>query len=188
MKSSRELFWQQVIKERHELFMSLGMRTEGGDFETAEREYLRLQKDLIARARTEWARDHIQRLIAQDILNVASIHARNWKQFSRVLRRIEGLGYSDLDARVHTACLTLSWMSSNDQARAPLAWAMLGEAERRLRRVRKGHFLREEGLDSIDAVKKRMARKGLVPPSSPERSLRSGSRSRLRLLPPPPRA
>jgi hypothetical protein len=164
MKPSRELFWQRIVKERHETFMAFGPGSERVSFETAEREYLALQKKLLERARTEWERRHIKRLIAHDILNVAHPRAKSWEEFSRVLRRVKRLGFIDLENQVHTACLALLWMSSHDRDRAPMAWAMVEDAERRLRRIRQGHFRREEGLDAITSVKQQVAKKGLTQP------------------------
>lgn len=191
MKPSRELFWQRIVKERHEAFMVFGPGSERVPFEIAEREYLALQKRLLEGARTNWERRHIKRLIAHDILNVAHPRAKSWEEFSRVLRRIKRLGFIDLDNQVHTACLALLWMSSHDQDRAPLAWAMMEDAERRLRRIRQGHFRREEGLDAIASVKQQVAKKGLTPPTptrgasrSTGASYRRGTRHRLHLVPP----
>ncbi|HYO66374.1 MAG TPA: hypothetical protein VEU33_09855 [Archangium sp.] len=191
MKPSRELFWQRIVKERHDAFMALGPGSERVPFETVEREYLALQKKLLEGARTEWERLHIKRLIAHDILNVAHPRAKSWEEFSRVLLRIKRLGFIDLENQVHTACLALLWMSSHDQNRAPIAWAMVEDAERRLRRIRQGHFRREEGLDAIASVKQQVAKKGLTPPT-PTRtaskamgaSHRRRARPRLHLVPP----
>jgi hypothetical protein len=165
MKPSRELFWQRIIKERHDAFMAFGPGSERVSFETAEREYLALQKKLLEGTRTKWERRHIKRLIAHDILNVAHPRAKSWEEFSRVLRRIKRLGFIDLENQVHTACLTLLWMSSHDRNRASIAWGMVEDAERRLRRIRKAHYRREEGLDAIASVKQQVAKKGLTPPA-----------------------
>ncbi|QRO01446.1 hypothetical protein JRI60_21710 [Archangium violaceum] len=165
MKPSRELFWQRIVKERHDTFMAFGPGSDGVPFEMAEREYLALQKKLLDGARMEWERRHIKRLIAHDILNVAHPRAKRWEEFSRVLRRIERLGFIDLDNQVHTACLALLWVSSHDRDRAPMAWEMMEDAERRLRRIRQGHFRRKEGLDAIASVKQQVAKKGLTPPT-----------------------
>ncbi|MBM7115400.1 hypothetical protein [Archangium primigenium] len=191
MKPSRELFWQRIVKERHDAFMAFGPGSERVSFETAEREYLALQKRLLEGARTEWERQHIKRLIAHDILNVAHPRAKTWEEFSRALRRINRLGFIDLENQVHTACLALLWMSSHDRNRAPKAWAMVEDAERRLRRIRQGHYRREEGLDAIASVKQQVAKKGLTPPA-PTRTVpkpmgashRRRARPRLHLVPP----
>jgi hypothetical protein len=186
---TRELFWQNVIKERHQLLMSLS-KDKAAPFETAEREYLALQKRLLEGARTDWERRHIKRLIAQDILNEADYRARSWEEFSGALRRMQRLGYMDVDAQLHAACLTV-WASLRFRDKEPLAWTMMEDAERRLRRIRRGHFRREEGLETIANVRTRAARLGLTPPPlsngvTPSRDSRGrGSRSRLRLLHPP---
>jgi hypothetical protein len=180
MKPSRELFWQRIVKERHDAFMAFGPGSERVPFETAEREYLALQKKLLEGARTEWERRHIKRLIAHDILNVAHPRARSWKEFSRTLRRIKQLGFIDLENQAHTACLALLWMSSHDRNRAPIAWAMVEDAERRLRCIRQGHYRREEGLDAIASVKQQVAKKGLTPPTPTPRASKSAGASRHR--------
>lgn len=185
----RELFWQNVIKERHQLLMSLS-KNKAAPFETAEHEYLALQKRLLEGARTDGERQHIKRLIAQDILNEADYRARSWEEFSRALRRMQRLGYMDATAQLHAACLTV-WASLRFRDKEPLAWTMMDDAERRLRRVRRGHFRREEGLETIANVRTRAARLGLTPPplsngATPSGTSRGrGSRSRLRPLHPP---
>jgi hypothetical protein len=186
---TRELFWQNVIKERHELLMSMS-KDKDSPFETAEREYLALQNKLLEGARTNWERRHIKRLIAQDILNEADSRACRWEEFSRALRRMQRLGYMDADARLHAACLTV-WASLRFRDKEPLAWAMMDDAERRLRRIRRGHFRREEGLETIASIKQQVAKKGLTPPA-PTRtaskpmgaSHRRRARPRLHLVPP----
>jgi len=186
---TRELFWQNVIKERHELLMSLS-KNKAASFDTAEREYLALQKKLLEGACSDWEQRHIKRLIAQDILNEADHRARRWEEFSRALRRMQRLGYMDADAQLHVACLTV-WASLRFRDKEPLAWAMMKDAERRLRRIRRGHFRREEGLETIANVRTRAARLGLTPPPLSDRATPSGAsrgrgaRSRLRLLHPP---
>ncbi|ATB28397.1 hypothetical protein [Melittangium boletus] len=179
---TRELFWQHVIQKRHDLLMALS-KDKAASFEAAEREYLGLQKDLLKRARTEWERRHIKRLISQDILNEADYRARDWAEFSRALRRMRRLGYMDADAQLHAACLTV-WASLRFRDKEPLAWAMMEDAERRLRRIRRGHFRREEGLETIAHVRARASRKGLSPPPAPEPPRRRAARAPLRLVPP----
>ena len=183
---SRELFWQRVVQARHDAFLAWGPACEQISFEDSEREYLNLQKKLLKEARTAWERLHIKRLIALDILNVAYPRARRWEEFSRVLHRIKRLGFIDLSNQVHTACMTLLWVAGYEQARAPLAWDMVEDVTRRLRRIRRDHVLRKEGLESMAVVTRRAIREGLTPPHSgvpgpPSR--RRGSRPGLRLVP-----
>jgi|GEM_PF-1451451 len=188
MSSSRELFWQWIIKERHDAFMACGPGSEGVPLKTAEFNYLALQKKLLAGARTEWERQHIKRLIAHDILTVAHFRAHTWAEYERALRRVQRLGYPSLEYRMHAACETLEWAADRDPTKAPLGWALVADAERRLRRMRRRHHVRKQALAAIASVKQRVIRKGLTPPSPPGTSKgmsrRRASRPRLQPLPP----
>ena len=66
-----------------------------------------------------------------------------WKEFGTWLRRVQQLGFSNLALRVHIACLYVQSLHLFPR-QAREAWDMLEDAERRVLRVRKEHFLRKE--------------------------------------------
>jgi hypothetical protein len=129
------------------------MALQSAPFETIEREHLALQKQLLRSARSERERLQIKRLIAQDILNGADGAACSKDEFDRALRRVQRLGYADVQARVHVACL-LTWAALRFPEKASAALAMLEDAERRVRRLRRSHLLRAEALQGIAQVRK----------------------------------
>ena len=164
MSSLRELFWQWIIKERHDAFMAFGPGSEGVSLKTAEVKYLALQQKLLEGARTEWERQHIKRLIAHDILTVSYLWAHTWAEYERALRRVQRLGYPSLEYRMHAACKTLEWAADHDPTKAPLGWALVADVEHRLRRLRRRHHVRKQALAAITSVKQRVTGKGLMPP------------------------
>jgi hypothetical protein len=190
MSSSRELFWQWIIKERHDAFMAFGPGSQGVPLKTAEFKYLALQKKLLEGARTDWERQHIKRLIAHDILTVSYLWAHTWAEYERALRRVQQLGYPSVEYRMHAACETLEWAADRDPTKAPLGWALVADAERRLRRMRRKHHVRKQALAAIASVKQRVTRKGLTPPTPPGKSKGMSRRreSHLRSRPLPPTA
>ena len=184
MKSSRERFWQQVAMEFDKLNVAL-LQDDAASMEMGEREYMAFQKRLLRQAETEWESQHIRQLVAHSILRFAYSVARTWTEYQRALRRVQRLGYLNLDYQSRAANFTLLWVADNDPTKASLGWAMVEEAERRLLRLRRGNQVRKQALAAIASVKQRVTRKGLTPPTPPSStgtSRRRGSRPRLRLM------
>ena len=187
MKPSREFFWRRVAMEFDKLSVAL-LQNVSASFAEGNREYLALQKRLLREAGTEWERRHIRRLVAHHILSFAHFRARTWVEYHGALLRVRRLGYPSLEYRMHAACETLEWAADRDPTKAPLGWAMVEDAERRLRRMRRGNQVRKQALAAIASVKQRVTRKGLTPPTPPGTSRgmsrRRGSRPQLRLVRP----
>ncbi len=151
-----------IAQARDKAFLSLRDAT----FAEAERGYLALERQLLREAAaTAWERLEVKRAIAKDILSFAHGTDVTWQQLARTLRRIERLGYSDLWTRVFVANLFVQMMPSFPD-KAPQAFAMLEEAERRVLRVRKGHPSRKDGLRAIAYARKVAAEAGITPPAS----------------------
>lgn len=184
MSSSRERFWQQVAMKFDKLNVAL-LQNDAASMEMGEREYMAFQKKLLRRAETEWESQHIRRLVAHSILRFAYSMARTWTEYQRALRRVQRLGYLNVDYQSRAANFTLLWLADNDPTKAPLGWAMVEDAERRLLRMRRGNQVRKQALAAIASVKQRVTRKGLTPPRPPstskETSRRRGSRPQVRL-------
>ena len=164
------------------------LQSKSASLADGRREYLTFQKKLLREAETEWERRHIKRLVADSILMFAYYAARTWAEYEGALHQVRRLGYLNLEHRMHAACRTLEWTADHDPSKAPLGWAMVEDAERRLLRMRRGHHVRKQALAAITSVRQRVTRKGLTPPTPPGTSTgtsrRRGSRPRLRLLPP----
>jgi hypothetical protein len=183
MKASCEFSQRRSGREFDKLSAALRQQP-WASFEEGEREWLELQKKLLPLARTEGERLHTRRLIAMQILDFAHKQARTWEEYQRALRRVRRLGYISVQHRLSVASMTLLWSSRHAPDKAPLGWALLEDVERRLRRIRRGNFLRDGGLDVVADVKQQVARRGLLPPSPTGTSRRRASPPRLRLLPP----
>ncbi len=164
------------------------LQNASASFAEGSREYLAFQKKLLREAETEWERRHLRRLVAHSILSFAHFRARTWAEYQRALLRVQRLGYPNLEYRMHAACETLEWAADRDPTQAPLGWAMVEDAERRLRRMRRGSQVRKQALAAIASVKQRVTQKGLTPPALPGTSKRTprrrGSRPELRRIRP----
>lgn len=134
-------------------------------FAEAEREWLALEKRLLRLAATDWERLEVQRGTAKDILNTAHGADVTAQQLTRAVRRVQRLGYTDLTMRVHVACLFVQMVPSFPRM-ARQAFAMLDDAERRLLRLRKRHYLRREGVQAIAHARKVAAQAGINLPAS----------------------
>jgi hypothetical protein len=90
------------------------------------------------------------------------------EEFGPALRRVQRLGFSNLAMRFHIACLYVQSLHLFPE-RAPEAWALLDDTRRRLLRLRRGHFLRQEGLEALASAE----REAPVPrPRKPQRASR----------------
>lgn len=185
MKSARERFWHQVAMEFDKLNVAL-LQDDAASMELGEREYIAFQKKLLSQARTGRERQHIRRLVAHSILRFAYSVAGTWAEYQRALRRVQRLGYLNTDYQSRAANFTLLWVADNDPTQAPLGWALVKTAERRLLRLRQGNPVRQQALAAIASVKQQVTRKGLTPHEPPststkETSLHRGARPRLRV-------
>ncbi|WP_157774920.1 hypothetical protein [Melittangium boletus] len=161
----RKRFWQQVATAFDKLNIAL-LQEEGLSFAKGEREYLALQRKLLRQVELEWESLQIKRLIARSILLFAYTTGCSWTEMGRALRRSSRLGYLNASDQAAAAHFVLLWASDNDHSKATLGWKMLEAAERRLLRLRRNHMTRKQELAAGVAVRKRVARKGLLPPAS----------------------
>lgn len=163
MKPSRKLFWRRVATEFDKLNVAL-LQNTSASFSQGHQEYIAFQTLLLREATTDWDRRHLRRLVAHSILSFAHFRARTWEEYQGALLRVKRLGYPSLEYRMHAACETLEWAADHDPTRAPLGWALVDEAERRLRRMRRRHPVRKQALAAIVSVRQRVVLKGLTPP------------------------
>jgi hypothetical protein len=160
VKRTREERGLAKGQEKDQVFLRL--IEAGAPYEERRRALLELEKRWLREARTEAERQRLRRGIAEDLVTLAYSFNRPWEEFGQGLRRVERLGFSNLALRVHIACLYVQALHLFPH-RAREAWDMLEDAERRVLRVRKEHFLREESLNAIAHAKK-AARVGRPPP------------------------
>ena len=122
-------------------------------YEDCKREFLKLEKRWVQKAKTTYQRLAVQRIIASTILTEAYGDRLPWKEFGRWLRRLLQLGFRDLGMRVHVTCLYVQSLHLFPQ-QAREAWGMLEDAERRVRRLRREDPLREEHMEAIAHARK----------------------------------
>ncbi|WNG31361.1 hypothetical protein F0U62_04965 [Cystobacter fuscus] len=121
-------------------------------YEEIKRALLELEKQWLREAKTEVERQLTRRGIAEELVSQAYAFDRPWEEFGQWLRRVQRLGFSNLALRVHIACLYVQSLYLFPR-RAREAWDMLEDAERRVLRLRKEHFLRKESLNAIAHAK-----------------------------------
>lgn len=121
-------------------------------YEEIKRALLALEKRWLREAKTEVERLKTRRGIAEDLVSQAYSFDMPWEEFGPWLRRVQRLGFSNLSLRVHISCLYVQSLHLYPH-RAWEAWEMLGDAERRVLRIRKEHFLRKENLNAIAHAK-----------------------------------
>jgi hypothetical protein len=147
-------------REKDQVFLKL--IEAKAPYEERRRALLELEKRWLREAATEAEREQLRRGIAEDLVTLAYSFNKPWVEFGKWLRRVQRLGFSNLSLRVHVTCLYMQSLHLFPR-QAHEAWAMLEDAERRVRRLRRENPLREEHLESLSHAKK-VARVPRPPP------------------------
>ena len=161
MRSTRADWWQSVAKRRDEL--SIKLMKAKAPYAERKRALLEQAEELMREAKSPADRRHIQRITLQEIITEAYASRAGWDEFGALLRRIKRLGYADMTHRIHVACLFVQSLPRIPE-RARQAFAMLDEVEGRLKRIRKSHYLRREGMQGIAHARAVAAAAGIPPP------------------------
>jgi hypothetical protein len=122
-------------KERVRLTIGLA----GASFEDASRAFEDLLAQGLRAARSARERRELQRRIAEDLLMAADSRKCAWEQFGGCLKRLERLGYTNVERRLVAAAIFVRWARKCDAAREKQAREMLTEAERRVRCLPSNH-------------------------------------------------
>ncbi len=162
MRSSRKDWRQSVADRRDDLLVKLYKAK--APYAELKRAVLAQEKELIRETRTHAERLHIQRITAKHMLTEAYAEDVGWEEFGALLRRIQRLGYADMTHRIHVACLFVQSLPRFPE-RARQAFAMLEEVEGMLKRIRKSHSLRREGMQGIAHARAVAAAAGITPPN-----------------------
>lgn len=146
MTRARKDWWASVAKRRDEhLIKLLRAKLSWREFEQAIRAQ---EKELMREARTPAERLHIQRLSMPVLITEAYARRLKWDEFGPLLRRCQRLGFADITHRIEVACCFVQALPSFPE-KAPQAFAMLDAVEQTLKRIRKSHYLRREGMQGI---------------------------------------
>jgi hypothetical protein len=143
----------------------LMVATTDDAFADLEPKFKALERRLIASSTSDFERLEIRRRIAEELFNAAFGLNCPWHVFGRALRRIQRLGYTDVERRYHIAALYALWSQAHPD-RAPEARRMLDTAEQRLLRLRRDHIYRTELLARLVDLR---ARTGFHAPPRPVR-------------------
>ncbi|AKJ01076.1 hypothetical protein ATI61_114215 [Archangium gephyra] len=122
-------------------------------FEQYEREFLALQRKLLATVKTPWEHLETRRRIAEEILLGAFGCNAPWPDFGRALRRIRRLGYTDVERQVHVAILFARWAKFHPE-QLLAARRMLDLAERQFQSVSPEHTQYKDMKGSLELIRK----------------------------------
>ena len=161
MRSTRADWWQSVAKRRDDL--SIKLIKAKVPYAKHKRALLEHAEELMREAKSPAERRHLQRITLQEIITEAYANWAGWEEFGSLLRRIQRLGYADITHRIHVACLFVQALPRFPE-RTRQAFAMLEEVEGMLKRIRKSHYLRREGMQGIAHARAVAAAAGITPP------------------------
>jgi hypothetical protein len=161
VRRTRKDWWQSVADRRDDLMVKLYKARV--PYAELKRAVLAQAQALMRETRTPRERLHIQQITAKRLITEAYGYGAGWDEFGPLLRRCERLGYADITHRTHVACLYVQSLSHFPK-KARQAFAMLANVERLLKRIRKRHYLRREGLQSIAHARAVAASSGINPP------------------------
>lgn len=140
--------WMEGARAIAQLYVSL----RDAPFEQYEREFLSLQRRLLAQDKTDWERRETRRRIAEEIFLGAWGANSPWKDFGRALRRIQRLGYTNVERRVHVAILFARWAKFHPE-HLPAARRMLDLAERHFQSVSPEHTQYKDMKGSLELIR-----------------------------------
>ncbi|WP_158079962.1 hypothetical protein [Archangium sp. Cb G35] len=132
------------------------VKTFEDSFEELEPRLKALERRLLrAVVKTEYERQEVRRRIAETLFTEA--YGRNcpWPVFGPTLRRIQRLGYSNVERRYHVACLYAQWCRRHPQHPDHEVRRLLDEVERSVLRLARGNKLREGLLTELAELRTR---------------------------------
>ncbi|WP_225410587.1 hypothetical protein [Stigmatella hybrida] len=160
MRRTRKDWWHSVSRRSDDLLAQL-FKT-GAPYMEIKRAVLAQAKEFKREARTPAERLHVDRLAMQLIITQAYASGEEWKEFGPLLLRCQRLGYADITHRINVACLYVQSLPRFPQ-KARQAFAMLDGVEQILKRIRKSHYLRREGMQGLAHARAVAASAGLTP-------------------------
>lgn len=132
------------------------VKTFEDSFEELEPKFKALERRLLRSVvKTQYERQEVRRRIAETLFTEA--YGRNcpWHVFGPTLRRIQRLGYSNIERRYHVACLYAQWCGRHPQHDDHEARRMLDTVERSALRLARRHRLREGLLTDLAELRTR---------------------------------
>ena len=161
MRRTRAEWWRSVAKRRDDL--SLKLMKAKVPYAEHKRALLEQAAELMREAKSPAERLHLHRITLQELITEAYASRAGWDEFGALLRRIQRFGFADMTHEVHVACLFVQSVR-HFPSKARQAFAMLDTVERKLRRIRKDHFLRREGMEAVTYARRFAEAAGITPP------------------------
>ncbi|WP_375766752.1 hypothetical protein NR798_34410 [Archangium gephyra] len=126
------------------------MATQDDSFEELEARYKALERHLLKSVvKTDFERKELRRRVAERLFTEAFGHGCDWPVFGRTLRRIQRLGYSNVERRYHVACLYAMWCEQHPEHDAHEARRLLDDTKRHLLRLPRSSRLRQGLLEAL---------------------------------------
>lgn len=160
MRRTRKDWWHSIAKRSDELLVKLFKA--GASYTDIKRAMLSQAEEFKREARTPAERLHLDRLTMQLLITQAYASGVDWEEFAALLRRCQRLGYADITHRLNVACLYVQSLPRFPE-KARQAFVMLDGVEQALKRIRKSHYLRREGMQGIVHARAVAAAAGLKP-------------------------
>ena len=160
MRRTRREWWHDIARRSDDLLVKL-FKTDA-PYTEIKRAMLAQAEEFKREARTPAERLHIDRLAMQLIITQAYASGAGWEEFGPLLRRCQRLGYADITHRLNVACLYVQSLP-RFPGKARHAFVMLDGVEQTLKRIRKSHYLRREGMQGIAHARAVAASAGLKP-------------------------
>lgn len=131
-------------------FEQLIASSQEDSFEVLEARYKALERHLLhSVVKTDFERTELRRRIAERLFTEAFGHDCPWPVFGRTLRRIQRLGYSNVERRYHVACLYAMWCERHPEHDPREACRLLDNTERHLLRLPRSSPLRQGLLEAL---------------------------------------
>ncbi|MFY0529858.1 hypothetical protein ACN28I_44065 [Archangium gephyra] len=119
-------------------------------FEVLEARYKALERQLLRSVvKTDFERKELRRRIAERLFTEAFGHDCPWPVFGRTLRRIQRLGYSNVERRYHVACIYAMWCERHPEHDPREARRLLDNTEQHLLRLPRSSRLRQGLLEAL---------------------------------------
>jgi 16S rRNA C967 or C1407 C5-methylase (RsmB/RsmF family) len=134
---------------------AMHLATMADSFEALRPKYKALERRLLALENSDFMRREVRRRIAERLFTAAFARNCPWPVFGRALRRLQQLGYTDVERRYHVAALYAQWSRTHPERDSREAHELLEEAERRIRRLPRTHRYREELLERLEDLRAR---------------------------------
>jgi hypothetical protein len=158
VRRTRKDWWHSVSRRSDDLLVQLFKAD--APYTEIKRAVLAQAEEFKREARTPAERLHVDRLAMQLIITQAYANGAGWEEFGPLLRRCQRLGYADITHRINVACLYVQSLPRFPE-KARQAFAMLDGVEQSLKRIRKSHYLRREGMQGIAHARAVVASAGL---------------------------